>query len=75
VSFAPLCEKSPIQSQLLNLFSSPVPYKAGDYLSYDLPLLSTLPGELSELIEHYECGQTYTAGDPESATPSHPSLP
>ena len=43
-----------------------VPYKAGDYLAYDLPLLSTLPGELAELIEHYQCGQTYTAGDPES---------
>lgn len=43
-----------------------VPYKAGDYLSYNLPLLSTLPGELAELIAHYECGQTYTAGDPET---------
>lgn len=43
-----------------------VPYKAGDYLSYGLPLLSTLPGELAELIAHYKCGQTYAAGDPET---------
>ena len=43
-----------------------VPYKAGDYLAYGLPILSTLPGELAELITHYQCGQNYTAGDSHS---------
>ena len=36
-----------------------VPYKAGDYLAYGLPLLSTIKGELEALINQHQCGQVY----------------
>ena len=43
-----------------------IPYKAGDYLAYGLPMLSTLGGELAELMQRYQCGLTYTHSNPES---------
>lgn len=43
-----------------------VPYKAGEYLAYGLPVLSTLKGEFEELILKHKCGTTYDAGDVES---------
>jgi len=41
-----------------------IPYKAGDYLSYGLPLLSTIEGELAELIRKFQCGITYPVANP-----------
>jgi glycosyltransferase involved in cell wall biosynthesis len=43
-----------------------VPYKAGDYLAYHLPLLSTIDGELGRLIRTHDCGIVYEAGHTES---------
>ncbi|WP_269527019.1 glycosyltransferase family 4 protein [Coraliomargarita parva] len=43
-----------------------VPYKAGDYLAYGMPLLSTIDGELGALIRKYACGGVYQAGSPEA---------
>lgn len=42
-----------------------VPYKAGDYLAYGLPLLSTIDGELGGLIRKHQCGSVYRAEDAE----------
>lgn len=36
-----------------------IPYKAGDYLAYGLPLLSTIQGELAGLVQRFHCGKTY----------------
>lgn len=43
-----------------------VPYKVGDYLGAGLPVLSTIEGELAELLEAYVCGLTYSACEPAS---------
>ena len=43
-----------------------VPYKACDYLSYGLPIISSLSGELEQLLNQFECGAHYIAGDVES---------
>jgi len=53
---------------LVPLFSESgvaVPYKVGDYLAHGLPLLSTIDGELGDLIREYTCGAIYPAGDPQ----------
>ncbi len=42
-----------------------VPYKAGDYLAYGLPLLSTIDGELGGLIRKHQCGSVYREKDAE----------
>lgn len=42
-----------------------VPYKAGDYLAYGLPVISSLPGELQELLEASGAGRHYRFGDPD----------
>jgi len=38
-----------------------VPYKVGDYLSAGLAVVSSLPGELDELLEEFQCGRFYEA--------------
>lgn len=43
-----------------------VPYKAGEYLAYGLPILNTIKGELSEHLAHYSCGVDYRAGSADS---------
>lgn len=43
-----------------------VPYKAGDYLAYGLPLLSTIEGELAELVQRFHCGMTYPVLNPQA---------
>ena len=40
-----------------------VPYKAGEYLGYDLPILSNIAGELEDVIEQYDCGLVYRPRD------------
>ena len=40
-----------------------VPYKAGEYLAYGLPLLSTIEGELGSLVKECGCGESYQATD------------
>lgn len=40
-------------------FSGHVPNKPAEYLSADLPVVSTLSGELAELLAAYGCGWTY----------------
>lgn len=39
-----------------------IPYKAGEYLAYALPLISSIDGELGDLVRLYSCGSIYTAG-------------
>lgn len=43
-----------------------VPYKAGAYLSAALPVINSLPGEMSELLRRAPCGQSYVACDQSS---------
>jgi glycosyltransferase involved in cell wall biosynthesis len=43
-----------------------IPYKAGDYLSAGLPVVSSLPGELSGLLSAYGAGWEYRYGHPKS---------
>jgi glycosyltransferase involved in cell wall biosynthesis len=43
-----------------------VPYKACDYAAAGLALVNSLPGELAGLIESYEAGVPYAAGDGQS---------
>ena len=43
-----------------------VPYKAGEYLASGLPLINSLNGEMLRLIEEYDCGLNYEAGNPDS---------
>jgi len=38
-----------------------LPYKAADYLSYGLPVISSIDGELGEHLRHYGCGAIYPA--------------
>lgn len=45
-----------------------VPYKTGTYLSAALPVINSLPGELSELLKEAPCGQSYAACDQSSLT-------
>lgn len=40
-----------------------MPYKIGDYLAAGLPVINSLPGELSELLRENDCGSFYTSGD------------
>ncbi|HKK19436.1 MAG TPA: glycosyltransferase family 4 protein [Opitutales bacterium] len=43
-----------------------IPYKGPHYLSFGLYVISSLPGELMELLENNACGSFYRAGDVES---------
>jgi glycosyltransferase involved in cell wall biosynthesis len=43
-----------------------IPYKAFDYAAAGLAIVNSLPGELAGLVEHYEAGVTYAAGDARS---------
>jgi len=43
-----------------------LPNKPFEYMAAGLPLLSSLPGELEQLIQQHDIGRTYTAGDPVS---------
>ncbi|MFU8847639.1 MAG: glycosyltransferase family 4 protein [Opitutales bacterium] len=43
-----------------------MPYKAGEYLAYGLPVISSIDGELGALLKAYTCGMTYTAGRADS---------
>lgn len=43
-----------------------LPNKPFEYMAAGLPLLSSLPGELSQLINKYGIGRHYKAGDPRS---------
>jgi glycosyltransferase involved in cell wall biosynthesis len=43
-----------------------VPYKACDYAAAGLALVNSLPGELAGLIESYDAGVPYAAGDGQS---------
>ncbi|MGF1529886.1 MAG: glycosyltransferase family 4 protein [Puniceicoccaceae bacterium] len=43
-----------------------IPYKVGDYLGAGLAVVSSLPGELEDLLEAWKCGFRYIAGDPRS---------
>lgn len=40
-----------------------LPYKPFEYMAFGLPIVSSLPGELNHLIEHYCLGENYRAGD------------
>lgn len=42
-----------------------VPYKAGEYLAAGLPIVSSLPGELQEMLQTSGAGRCYRFGDPE----------
>ena len=41
-----------------------VPYKAGNYLAAGLPVLSSLPGELADLLAGHQAGEGYLHGNP-----------
>jgi glycosyltransferase involved in cell wall biosynthesis len=43
-----------------------LPNKPFEYMAASLPLLSSLPGELAELIKEHNIGRNYIAGDPVS---------
>ena len=43
-----------------------LPNKLFEYLSYGLPILSSLHGETGELLKKNGCGMTYSSGDPSS---------
>ncbi len=43
-----------------------IPYKPLEYMAAGLALVSSLPGEMREIIEASGCGAYYQAGDPES---------
>ena len=43
-----------------------LPNKPFEYMAASLPLLSSLPGELAELINEHNIGRNYIAGDPVS---------
>ena len=43
-----------------------LPNKPFEYMAAGLPILSSLPGELAELIQVYNIGRNYNAGDPVS---------
>jgi glycosyltransferase involved in cell wall biosynthesis len=40
-----------------------MPYKAGDYAAAGLVLVNSLPGELQDMIDRYDAGVGYAAGD------------
>jgi glycosyltransferase involved in cell wall biosynthesis len=40
-----------------------LPYKAGDYLAAGLTIINSLDGELKELLDAFNCGIFYEAGD------------
>ena len=40
-----------------------MPYKAGDYAAAGLAIVNSLPGELAAMLERYDAGVGYTAGD------------
>jgi glycosyltransferase involved in cell wall biosynthesis len=42
------------------------PYKVADYLAAGLPVLNSLPGELTELLAEYGAGRSFVAGQPET---------
>ena len=43
-----------------------IPYKAFDYAAAGLAIVNSLPGELEGLVQQYEAGVTYAAGDARS---------
>lgn len=43
-----------------------IPYKGPHYLSYGLYVLSSLRGELMDMLWNAQCGDSYTAGDVEA---------
>ncbi len=45
-------------------FVRSIPNKAIEYLSADLPILTSLRGTLQNLIEKHQCGVPYRNGDP-----------
>jgi len=47
-------------------FRLSLPNKSIEYLSAGLPLVSSLTGELEQLLEEHGCGVTYSEGDAES---------
>lgn len=40
-----------------------VPYKAGEYFAHGLPILSSIDGELGDLVREYRCGAVYSEQD------------
>lgn len=40
-----------------------IPYKPLEYMAASLPLISSLNGELEDIIEEWDCGRSYRAGD------------
>lgn len=47
-------------------FSRSYPNKVGEYLSKGLPILSSVRGEMSSLLNKWECGITYENKNPQS---------
>ncbi len=47
-----------------------MPIKAYDYFAAGLPIISSIKGELQEVIARERCGVTYEAGNPRSLTQS-----
>lgn len=47
-----------------------MPIKAYDYFAAGLPIVSSIKGELQEIISREQCGFTYEAGDADSLTKS-----
>jgi len=45
-----------------------LPYKPFEYMAFGLPIISSLQGELRDLIEVHHLGSWYQAGDPSSLT-------
>lgn len=45
---------------------SAIPNKIGDYLGAGLPVVNSIPGELSDMIAENGCGRDYTAGNADS---------
>lgn len=40
-----------------------IPYKACEYAAAGLAIVNSLPGELADLVDRYDAGATYAAGD------------
>lgn len=47
-----------------------MPNKIGDYLYMGLPVVNSLVGELADMLEKYDCGLSYIAGDARSLADS-----
>ncbi len=47
-------------------FMKSFPNKVGEYLSKDLPIISSVQGEMKSLLENWNCGITYENNNPNS---------